>query len=77
MTPATIAADDSELTRVANIRANEMADHGSLRYQGKKEGKHKRPDGFVGQLLMIQSSQTNKCNDRKRQQKQLMFGILL
>ena len=45
LTPATIAADDSELTRVANIRANEMADHGSLRYQGKKEGKHKRPDG--------------------------------
>ena len=45
LTPATIAADDSELTQVANIRANEMADHGSLRYQGKKEGKHKRPDG--------------------------------
>ena len=45
LTPTTIAADDSELTRVANIRANEMADHGSLRYQGKKEGKHKRPDG--------------------------------
>lgn len=45
LTPAIIAADDSELTRVANIRANEMADHGSLRYQGKKEGKHKRPDG--------------------------------
>lgn len=45
LTPATIAADDSELTRVANIRANEMADHGSLRYQGKNEGKHKRPDG--------------------------------
>ena len=45
LTPATIAADDSELTRVANIRANEMADPGSLRYQGKKEGKHKRPDG--------------------------------
>ena len=45
LTPATIAADDSELTLVANIRANEMADHGSLRYQGKKEGKHKRPDG--------------------------------
>lgn len=45
LTPATIAADDSELTRVANIRANEMADHGSLRYQGKEEGKHKRPDG--------------------------------
>ena len=45
LTPATIAADDSELTRVANIRANEMADYGSLRYQGKKEGKHKRPDG--------------------------------
>ena len=22
-----------------------MADHGSLRYQGKEEGKHKRPDG--------------------------------
>ena len=45
LTPATIAADDSELTRVANVRANEMADHGSLRYQGKEEGKHKRPDG--------------------------------
>ena len=45
LTPATIAADDSELTRVANIRVNEMADHGSLRYQGKEEGKHKRPDG--------------------------------
>lgn len=45
LTPATIAADDSELTRVATLRANEMADHGSLRYQGKKEGKHKRPDG--------------------------------
>ena len=45
LTPATIAADDSELTRVANIRANEMADHGSLRYQGKEEGKHKRLDG--------------------------------
>jgi len=45
LTPATIAADDSELIRVANIRANEMADHGSLRYQGNKEGKHKRPDG--------------------------------
>ena len=45
LTPATIASDDSELTRVANVRANEMADHGSLRYQGKKEGKHKRPDG--------------------------------
>ena len=45
LTPATIAPDDSELTRVAYLRANEMADHGSLRYQGKKEGKHKRPDG--------------------------------
>lgn len=45
LTPATIAADDSELTRVATLRANEMAEHGSLRYQGKKEGKHKRPDG--------------------------------
>ena len=45
LTPATIASDDSELTRVANVRANEMADHGSLRYQGKEEGKHKRPDG--------------------------------
>ena len=54
--PATIAADDSELTLVANIRANEMADHGSLRYQGKKEGKHKRLMVLVGQLLMIQNS---------------------
>ena len=59
LTPATIAADDSELTRVANIRANEMADHGSLRYQGKEEGKLNGLMVLVGQLLMIQNS-TNK-----------------
>ena len=42
---ATIADANSPLAKVATVRANEMADYGSLRYKGVKEGKHKRPDG--------------------------------
>lgn len=45
LSPATIADVDSPLAKVATVRANEMADYGSLRYKGVKEGKHKRPDG--------------------------------
>lgn len=46
LAPATIAEVDSPLAKVATVRANEMADYGSLRYKGSaKEGKHKRPDG--------------------------------
>ena len=45
LSPASIASDDSKLTEVADLRANEMADYGSIRYGGKKEGKHRRPDG--------------------------------
>jgi|GEM_PF-4536565 len=36
---------DSFVQDMVNERAKEMADYGSLRYLGKKEGKHKRPDG--------------------------------
>ena len=36
---------DSFVQDMVNERAKEMADHGSLRYLGKKEGKHKRHDG--------------------------------
>lgn len=46
LAPATIADVNSPLAKVATVRANEMADYGSLRYKGSaKEGKHKRPDG--------------------------------
>ena len=45
LAPATIADANSPLAKVATVRANEMADYGSLRYKGVKEGKHKRPDG--------------------------------
>ena len=45
LAPATIADVNSPLAKVATVRANEMADYGSLRYKGVKEGKHKRPDG--------------------------------
>ena len=45
LAPATIADTNSPLAKVATVRANEMADYGSLRYKGVKEGKHKRPDG--------------------------------
>ena len=36
---------DSFVQDMVNERAKEMADYGSSRYLGKKEGKHKRPDG--------------------------------
>ena len=36
---------DKFVQDMVNERAKEMADYGSLRYLGKKEGKHKRPDG--------------------------------
>ena len=36
---------DAFVQDMSNERAKEMADYGSLRYLGKKEGKHKRPDG--------------------------------
>lgn len=36
---------DSLVQSTATTRANEMADHGSLRYQGTEDGNHKRPDG--------------------------------
>ena len=45
LAPAIVADVDSPLAKVATVRANEMADYGSLRYKGVKEGKHKRPDG--------------------------------
>ena len=36
---------DSFVQDMVNERAKEMADYGSSRHLGKKEGKHKRPDG--------------------------------
>ena len=45
LAPATIADANSPLAKVATVRANEIADYGSLRYKGVKEGKHQRPDG--------------------------------
>ncbi|MGQ7380206.1 G5 domain-containing protein [Streptococcus suis] len=36
---------DSVVQSAATTRANEMADHGSYRYQGTEDGAHKRPDG--------------------------------
>ena len=36
---------DKFVQDMVNERTKEMADHGSLRYLGKKEGKHKRHDG--------------------------------
>ena len=36
---------DKFVQDMVNERAKEMADYGSLRYLGKEEGKHKRPDG--------------------------------
>lgn len=41
----TYAGNDSTLQDAVDTRANEMALHGSLRYQDKVEGAHKRPDG--------------------------------
>lgn len=39
------AGKTSTLQATVDIRSNEMALHGSLRYQDKVEGAHKRPDG--------------------------------
>ncbi|HFI0076479.1 TPA: G5 domain-containing protein [Streptococcus suis] len=36
---------DSVVQAAATQRANEMADHGSLRYQGEEKGAHYRPNG--------------------------------
>lgn len=36
---------DKFIQEIVNERAEEMANYGNLRYLGKKEGKHKRPDG--------------------------------
>ncbi|CYV84523.1 G5 domain-containing protein [Streptococcus suis] len=41
----TYAGQGSDAQNAATARANEMADHGSLRYQGTADGAHKRPDG--------------------------------
>ncbi|MEW4355224.1 G5 domain-containing protein [Streptococcus pneumoniae] len=43
--PVSYAGKDSLAQKAATTRANEMADHGSLRYQGLESGVHKRPDG--------------------------------
>lgn len=45
LSPVTYAGKNSVAQSAATARANEMADHGSIRYQGTEEGKHKRPDG--------------------------------
>ncbi|HFI0150589.1 TPA: G5 domain-containing protein, partial [Streptococcus suis] len=43
--PVVYAGRNSVAQAAATQRANEMADHGSLRYQGTPDGAHKRPDG--------------------------------
>ncbi|MBY5025009.1 G5 domain-containing protein [Streptococcus suis] len=45
LSAVTYAGQGSDAQNAATARANEMADHGSLRYQGTEDGKHKRPDG--------------------------------
>lgn len=45
LSAVTYAGQGSDAQNAANARANEMADHGSLRYQGTADGAHKRPDG--------------------------------
>ncbi|HFR3894711.1 TPA: G5 domain-containing protein [Streptococcus suis] len=45
LSAVTYAGQGSDAQNAATARANEMADHGSLRYQGKADGAHKRPDG--------------------------------
>ncbi|MFI3162604.1 G5 domain-containing protein [Streptococcus suis] len=45
LSAVTYAGQDSDAQNAATARANEMADHGSLRYQGTADGAHKRPDG--------------------------------
>ena len=45
LSAVTYAGQGSDVQNAATARANEMADHGSLRYQGTADGAHKRPDG--------------------------------
>lgn len=45
LSAVTYAGQGSDVQSAATSRANEMADHGSLRYQGTPDGAHKRPDG--------------------------------
>lgn len=45
LSAVTYAGQGSDVQSAATARANEMADHGSLRYQGTPDGAHKRPDG--------------------------------
>ncbi|HFI0214944.1 TPA: G5 domain-containing protein [Streptococcus suis] len=45
LSAVTYAGQGSDAQNAATARANEMADHGSLRYQGTPDGAHKRPDG--------------------------------
>ncbi|HFI0101431.1 TPA: G5 domain-containing protein [Streptococcus suis] len=45
LSAVTYAGQGSDAQKAATARANEMADHGSLRYQGTPDGAHKRPDG--------------------------------
>ncbi|HFR3653355.1 TPA: G5 domain-containing protein [Streptococcus suis] len=45
LSAVTYAGQGSDAQKAATARANEMADHGSLRYQGTADGAHKRPDG--------------------------------
>ncbi|MGO0077177.1 G5 domain-containing protein [Streptococcus suis] len=45
LSAVTYAGQGSDAQNAATARANEMADHGSLRYQGVPAGAHKRPDG--------------------------------
>ncbi|MDW8767840.1 G5 domain-containing protein [Streptococcus suis] len=45
LSAVTYAGQGSDAQNAATARANEMADHGSLRYQGTIAGAHMRPDG--------------------------------
>ncbi|HEM6242959.1 TPA: G5 domain-containing protein [Streptococcus suis] len=45
LSAVTYAGQGSDAQNAATARANEMADHGSLRYQGTVAGAHMRPDG--------------------------------
>ncbi|WP_029175747.1 G5 domain-containing protein [Streptococcus suis] len=45
LSAVTYAGQGSDAQNAATARANEMADHGSLSYQGVPAGAHKRPDG--------------------------------
>jgi uncharacterized protein YabE (DUF348 family) len=45
LSAVTYAGQGSDVQSAATARANELADHGSLRYQGTPNGAHKRPDG--------------------------------